>query len=554
MIFCRGFILLLFINLKLVAQTSITDNDWDFHLNIRDPLHIVFFDDNIYSFSSNGLFSLDINSKAILRNNNSLNLINLKVVETTKNSEYLILGLQDGNIVIYNYEESHIINLGFDEEEVAINSLNIYDETLYVSTSQGLYLISITEKYIIESYRDIGQNGSSLNVLESLIHYDKIYIISTTGVYVLYDNSLNPFDYRSWEKLNFNFDEPFGVVPNNGEIYFYSESIIYDSSLSALYRDEDITIQKVKNINSNIHPHPNPPHPLPVPPRPRPERQRRQHQHANRVPPAPRPRPPDPPHHPDNQRRLPEARPQLQEVPDRERGPFAIRVARRAPVAVLVDLVDPPELDVEVRVREGDRQGLAPVPRVGLPGREARARVRGAEAPEPARLLHVRGAAPACESRRWRNRLPYDRGAAARLYQVRRGAGHRTRGSTKAQKKRTQIKKQVVVVVAAAPVQDRRAGVERAPERRPVRGARPRQRQGKALGLVAQPGGLGLGVVLAQHLLPRPRVVQVEVDGVALRAQRRVDRPIQELQIRLGRLEVGLAVALQALRRGRCVF
>ena len=140
-----------FINLKLVAQTFITDNDWDFHLNIRDPLHIVFFDDNIYSFSSNGLFSLDINSKAILRNNNSLNLINLKVVETTKNSEYLILGLQDGNIVIYNSEESHIINLGFDEEEAAINSLNIHDETLYVSTSQGLYLISITEKYIIEN-------------------------------------------------------------------------------------------------------------------------------------------------------------------------------------------------------------------------------------------------------------------------------------------------------------------------------------------------------------------------------------------------------------------
>ena len=253
MIFCRGFILLLFINLKLVAQTFITDNDWDFHLNIRDPLHIVFFDDNIYSFSSNGLFSLDINSKAILRNNNSLNLINLKVVETTKNSEYLILGLQDGNIVIYNSEESHIINLGFDEEEAAINSLNIHDETLYASTSQGLYLISITEKYIIENYRDIGQNGSSLDVLESLIYDDKIYIISTTGVYVLYDNSLNPFDYRSWEKLNFNFDEPFGVVPNNGEIYFYSKSTIYDSSLSALYRDDDITIQKVKNINSGIY-------------------------------------------------------------------------------------------------------------------------------------------------------------------------------------------------------------------------------------------------------------------------------------------------------------
>ena len=157
---------------------------------------------------------MDINSKAILRNNNSLNLTNLKVVETTKNSEYLILGLQDGNIVIYNSEESHIINLGFDEEEAAINSLNIHDETLYASTSQGLYLISITEKYIIENYRDIGQNGSSLDVLESLIYDDKIYIISTTGVYVLYDNSLNPFDYRSWEKLNFNFDEPFGVVPN----------------------------------------------------------------------------------------------------------------------------------------------------------------------------------------------------------------------------------------------------------------------------------------------------------------------------------------------------
>ena len=75
-------------------------------------------------------------------------------------------------------------------------------------------------------FLNIDVEGKELNVLESLIHDDKIYVISTTGVYVLYDNSLNPFDYRSWEKLNFNFDEPFGVVPNNGEIYFYSKTLI----------------------------------------------------------------------------------------------------------------------------------------------------------------------------------------------------------------------------------------------------------------------------------------------------------------------------------------
>ena len=40
MIFCRGLILLLLFDLNLAAQTFITNNDWDFHLNIRDVNHM----------------------------------------------------------------------------------------------------------------------------------------------------------------------------------------------------------------------------------------------------------------------------------------------------------------------------------------------------------------------------------------------------------------------------------------------------------------------------------------------------------------------------------
>ena len=102
MIFCRGLILLLLFDLNLVAQTFITNNDWDFHLNIRDVNHMALYNNSIYCFSSNGLFSVDLESKNIQRNSNSLELENYKVVKTYQDSNYFILALQNGKLVIYN--------------------------------------------------------------------------------------------------------------------------------------------------------------------------------------------------------------------------------------------------------------------------------------------------------------------------------------------------------------------------------------------------------------------------------------------------------------------
>ena len=91
MIFCRGLILLLLFDLNLAAQTFITNNDWDFHLNIRDVNHMALYNNSIYCFSSNGLFSVDLESKNIQRNSNSLELENYKVVKTYQDSIILFL-------------------------------------------------------------------------------------------------------------------------------------------------------------------------------------------------------------------------------------------------------------------------------------------------------------------------------------------------------------------------------------------------------------------------------------------------------------------------------
>ena len=253
MIFCRGLILLLLFDLNLVAQTFITNNDWDFHLNIRDVNHMALYNNSIYCFSSNGLFSVDLESKNIQRNSNSLELENYKVVKTYQDSNYFILALQNGKLVIYNSGSIDKIDLEVTNNEIQINSLSIYNDVLYVSSSLGLYLISLRDGYVLENYKDIGENANSLNILESLIINDQIYLTSSTGVYILESNNANPLDYRSWKKLNFNLDLPFGIFTDNNTVYFYSKNRIYDSEKNIKYYNDSITIKKVKNINSQVY-------------------------------------------------------------------------------------------------------------------------------------------------------------------------------------------------------------------------------------------------------------------------------------------------------------
>jgi len=253
MIFFRGLILLLLFNLNLAAQTLITTNDWDYHLNIKDINHMALYDNSIYCFSSNGLFSLDLKSKNIQRNINSLELENYKVAETYHDSDYFIIGLQNGKVIIYNLEGFDEINLKTDDDELKINSFNIYNDILYVSSSLGLYLISLSDGYILDNYKNIGENAISLNVLESQIINGRIYITSSNGVYLLDTMDDNPLDYTSWKKLSFNNGMPFGMFYYDDSLYFYSKNNIYDSDYNLIYNNVDITIKQVKNINSQVY-------------------------------------------------------------------------------------------------------------------------------------------------------------------------------------------------------------------------------------------------------------------------------------------------------------
>ena len=253
MIFCRWLILLLLFDLNLVAQTITTNTDWNYHLNIRDVNHMALYNNSIYCFSDNGLFSLDLKSKNINRNNNSLELENYKVVKSYQNSEYFVLALQNGKLVIYNSEKVNKINLEGNNKEIEINSLNIYNDLLYVSSSLGLYLVSLTDGLVLENYRNVGENGNSLNILESLIIDDKIYITSSTGVYILDNKFANPLDFRSWKKLNFIFDLPFGMIANNDIVYFYSKNRIYEGENDVIYYNDEISIKKIKNLNFQLY-------------------------------------------------------------------------------------------------------------------------------------------------------------------------------------------------------------------------------------------------------------------------------------------------------------
>ena len=253
MIFYKILIFILFINIKLYSQLYISDSDWDLHLNLKDVNHIVKYENSIYCFSSLGLYSLDLSDNSISRNLNALDLDDLSVRATAQDSNYFFLGTASGKIEIITGNKKKILNLSEDNSIININSISLFKNNLFISTSSGVFNVSLDGLFIKEVYRYFENDSEVKNIRKTIVNDSAIYALSDDKVYHFNFENRNPLDYNLWEEIYFQDDHPIGIFEFNNLIYYYSKTNIYNLEKKIFFSSIDHQIKKVKEYSGKIY-------------------------------------------------------------------------------------------------------------------------------------------------------------------------------------------------------------------------------------------------------------------------------------------------------------
>ena len=252
MVFIRTLIFLLFFYVKVSGQSFIDNNDWRYHNNLKDVESAAIYDNKIFCFNKSGFFLIDLYDYSIISNIQSFDFRSIEFDISFSNSNYLITGNNSGLIQIIKNDEVFFLNLFDINEDFKINSFTVIENSLYVSSSEGLFEIDLKNKLVKDKYYNIGSGGDAIEILDSKITSDSLYIVSGKSVYSISLES-NLLDYNLWIKKNLDSNIIKGAYIKDDEIHFYSSQSIFNAKGEIIYTQEDIDIHQVLIHNSETH-------------------------------------------------------------------------------------------------------------------------------------------------------------------------------------------------------------------------------------------------------------------------------------------------------------
>ena len=239
------FILIIFSSYSSYCQLSFSESNWRTHFNLRDIYKIESINDKIFCFGEYGYYYFDLNEKSINVEANYSEFSDIKNSDVIRYNNELIVIYESGKIDIIKNESIYSLDLGFDLEKIKVNSSDIYGYFLYVSTSNGLYKVNLDSREVIEKISNIGENGNQVDVLNSKIFNDTIFLITSESIFFTHIDS-NLLDFNNWKKENFLSSNFLGSFINENIIYFYNDNQIISSSGNIIF-ELNSSIIKIKS-------------------------------------------------------------------------------------------------------------------------------------------------------------------------------------------------------------------------------------------------------------------------------------------------------------------
>ena len=233
---CAITLALILIKTNTIAQTNIPLGTWRTHISFRQSFDVALGSDRVYSASKNGIFY-------ILKEDNSLNkLTKMEGLSDTDISEIawdfrsqsLLAGYKNGNVDIIrtNAIINYPIIKNSDKNVKTIFDFTFSGNLSYIATGFGVVVFDLERLETIEAYQNLGETGENLQIFESVVFNDSLFLATEKGVMAgSLDPAVNLQDFNNW----FRFDSTAGIPQSS-----ITSLTVFDKNLYAAINEDGI--------------------------------------------------------------------------------------------------------------------------------------------------------------------------------------------------------------------------------------------------------------------------------------------------------------------------
>ncbi len=257
----------------LIPKTNAQIGTWRTHFNYLNTKDLAIVEKNIYCVTENGFFYYDTEAKQTVKLSKIDGFTETGITKIGYNLSLktLVITYQTGNIDLLTVntkgEPIKIINIPLLKESAsiqgnkAVNHIQIKDKIAYLAYDFGLVLLDIEKQDIRETYQNLGDNGSSINVYKTVLTPDSIYLSTSQGIRrAKFAPSVNLQFFGNWKTLiakNLsisNFQNEIILASDLGEIFTFQNGK-YGNFINFSGKIEDIELVNnqeyfIKTLNS----------------------------------------------------------------------------------------------------------------------------------------------------------------------------------------------------------------------------------------------------------------------------------------------------------------
>ncbi|TDO02802.1 putative secreted protein (Por secretion system target) [Sunxiuqinia elliptica] len=240
------YLLLCLVCLSFGVQAQIGVGEWRDHLSYTSALQTIEANNKVYCITTGGLFTYDLADNSLQKFNQINGLSDVRPVQMAygEAAEVVVLAYENSNLdLIFEQEVFNIsaIKRKQIQGDKKIYSVLVVGQTAYLSCGFGIVAVNLEKREIKDTYY-IGENGTSLRVMDMTFDGTYLYAATESGIYRADQDSPNLQDFKAWVHVD--------AVPNSNQTFANLE--FFDGAVIACYSDESSGQQELYQQNGNV--------------------------------------------------------------------------------------------------------------------------------------------------------------------------------------------------------------------------------------------------------------------------------------------------------------
>lgn len=202
---CILVLLAFLIQKNATAQGEIPLGTWRLHVSYNSIHNIAAGDNKIFGAAESGILVLnqEDNSLTTYSKLNGLSGGDIGVIGFDDQTDKLLVSYVDGDLdIIHN---NSVMNFDRLKNSTTItgsrmvNNISFREGLAYLAADYGLVVFDMDRQEVKETWRDLGENGETIRIMQSAFRGDSIFLATEAGVLAgnLNDNLL---DYNNWKR------------------------------------------------------------------------------------------------------------------------------------------------------------------------------------------------------------------------------------------------------------------------------------------------------------------------------------------------------------------